>query len=169
MRLFAVLDASPRLKLRFLELCNAIMDHVSPRLREIGALRTTAERDADYPFHGHGLVAASQGILAEHEIAAVAADDWGAFDLADAVVLQGVDELLRAGRLSPATQLALGPARAVDLTIVAGVYETIGRLTAGIEREPGPCLEGLDTPAAARAAHRAATAARRHRGTVEGA
>lgn len=154
-RLLAVLEANPQLMEDFLGLCSGLMAHVAPRLREFAALRTSAELDAEYPWAGHRVFALLADI-SHDEIAAIAADAGEEFELVDAAVMQGVNELLRDGRLSPATRLALGPATVVSLVIAAGTYQTIGWLMDGIGAEPG--LDGaasLATPDVARTTYAA--------------
>lgn len=138
-------------------LCDALLAAMAPRLRELVALRVSAELECVYAWHGHVRISLGNDVLTRDEIARVAAGP-AAFAGHDAAVLQGVDELLHLGRLRGETRATLGePALAV--TIATGTYRTIAWIMAGIDPEPGlAAVPGLETPARARTTYAVALA-----------
>jgi hypothetical protein len=138
-------------------LCDALLEGMPTRLRELVALRVSAELDSAYAWHGHVRISCG-AVLSRAEIAAVAAGP-AAFGGRDAVVLQAVDELLHRGVLRRATRSALGDDE-LAVKIATGTYRTIASVMAGIDPEPGiPSVAGLESPDRARWTHAALTPA----------
>ncbi len=136
-------------------LCDALLEGMPARLRELVALRVSAELDSAYAWHGHVRISCG-AVLSRAEIAAVAAGP-AAFGGHDAAVLHAVDELLHRGGLRRATRSALG-ADELAVKIATGTYRTVTSIMAGIEPEPGiPAVAGLESPDRARWTHAAIT------------
>jgi AhpD family alkylhydroperoxidase len=149
---FATIAAEPVIGDGLCGLCDALLAAMPPRLRELVALRVSAELECAYAWHGHVRIALRGAILTRDAIAAVAAGP-AAFTGRDAATLQAVDELLHQGELRSATRTDLGE-HALTVKIATGTYCTIAWIMAGIAPEPGLVpVPGLESPARARATY----------------
>jgi AhpD family alkylhydroperoxidase len=144
---FETIASEPVIGDGFCGLCDALLAGMTARLRELVALRVSAELGCTYAWHGHVRISLDT-VLSRAEIAAVAAGP-AAFVGDDAVALRAVDQLLHQGRLRNETCAGLGD-NAVAVTIATGTYRTIAWIMAGIDPEPGIApIAGLETPARA--------------------
>ena len=152
--LFARLEAEPQVGNPLSALGDALLETVDGRMLEFVALRSSAVRGCLYMWRGHCRIARQRRPrpIRDDEIARIAAGP-GAFESADAAVLEAIDELLVDRRLSAGAREAIGDGGLI-LTVAVLFYETVAIIMRDVPPEADP-IEGLETPAiAARSAAR---------------
>ena len=135
--LYRELARAPHLLEPYSALAQALRhDAVTPRpLRELVILRIAHLTGSAYEWSHHRAMAEREGVPAAKIRAAAGAEDAGALDEDERLALRLADET-HAMRVSPATtgELArrLGEAGAVELVMLASLYEAVARLIDGL-------------------------------------
>jgi alkylhydroperoxidase family enzyme len=147
-KLFTRLSAAPVAGDALCALGDALLATVSRRILELVALRTSAVRDCPYMWNGHCRIALEppDPPLTAECVARVAA---GPAALAghDAVVVQGIDDVLAGRGLGAWAEDAIGDG-ALSVLIATLFYATVATIMSDAEPDAQP-VPGLETPAIA--------------------
>jgi len=145
LRLFETLAHNPRLLKRFNVLAGGLVTKglIPPRERELVILRTAFRCNSIFEFGQHSVIGKTAGV-SDDEIRRIVLPVANAgFAADDVALLQMVDELVGANRVSDETWQRLASrweyAELLELMMVAGVYWMLAGIlnSAGVEPEPG--------------------------------